>query len=71
MRQCPEIKFFWKIFMILILTVLKVIFPIFFLGAIGFFWEKLNVDYPVEFVTKLTMNIALPCLIFTSLIYLF
>lgn len=67
MRQCPEIKFFWKIFMILILTVLKVIFPIFFLGAIGFFWEKLNVDYPVEFVTKLTMNIALPCLIFTSL----
>ena len=53
--------------MILILTVLKVIFPIFFLGAIGFFWEKLNVDYPVEFVTKLTMNIALPCLIFTSL----
>jgi predicted permease len=53
--------------MILILTVFKIIFPIFFLGAIGFFWEKLNKDYPVEFVTKLTMNIALPCLIFTSL----
>jgi predicted permease len=52
---------------ILILTVFKIIFPIFFLGAIGFFWEKLNKDYPVEFVTKLTMNIALPCLIFTSL----
>lgn len=53
--------------MILILTVFKIIFPIFFLGAIGFFWEKSNIDYPVEFVTKLTMNIALPCLIFTSL----
>ena len=53
--------------MILILTVFKIIFPIFFLGAIGFFWEKFYVNYPVEFVTKLTMNIALPCLIFTSL----
>jgi len=67
MRQCNETKLFSKNFMILILTVLKIIFPIFFLGAIGFCWEKFNVDYPVEFITKLTMNVALPCLIFTSL----
>ena len=67
MHQCNETKLFWENFMILILTVLKILFPIFFLGAIGFCWEKFNIDYPVKFVTKLTMNIALPCLIFTSL----
>ena len=34
---------------------------------IGYFWEKNEIEYPIKFVTKLTMNIALPCLIFTSL----
>ena len=53
--------------MLLVLTVLKIISPIFFLGIIGYFWEKTEIEYPIKFVTKLTMNIALPCLIFTSL----
>lgn len=53
--------------MLLVLTVLKIISPIFFLGMIGFFWEKAKIEYPIEFITKLTMNVALPCLIFTSL----
>jgi predicted permease len=53
--------------MLLVLTVLKIISPVFFLGIIGYFWEKAEIDYPITFVTKLTMNIALPCLIFTSL----
>ncbi len=53
--------------MILFLTVLKIISPIFLLGSIGFIWEKAKVEYPIHFVTNLTMNISLPCLIFTSL----
>ena len=53
--------------MILFLTVLKIISPIFLLGSIGFIWEKTKVEYPTHFVTNLTMNISLPCLIFTSL----
>ena len=53
--------------MLLVLTVLKIISPVFFLGIIGYFWEKTRIEYPIKFVTKLTMNIALPCLIFTSL----
>ena len=54
--------------MILFLTVIKIISPIFLLGSIGFIWEKTKVEYPIHFVTNLTMNISLPCLIFTSLI---
>jgi hypothetical protein len=53
--------------MLLIFTVLKIISPIFFLGIIGYFWGKTKIEYPMRFVTNLTMNIALPCLVFTSL----
>ena len=53
--------------MILFLTVLKIISPIFLLGSIGFIWGKAKLEYPIHFVTNLTMNISLPCLIFTSL----
>ena len=53
--------------MLLFLAVLKILFPVFLLGLVGFIWSKWNFDYPIDFVTRLTMNIALPCLIFTSL----
>ena len=53
--------------MFLFITVLKVVFPIFFLGSIGFIWAKLNIDYPIKFVTQLFMNVSLPCLVFISL----
>ena len=39
----------------------------FLLGAIGFIWVKLGFEYRVEFVTRLAMTLAVPCLIFTSL----
>ena len=54
--------------MLLFLTVLKILFPVFFLGLVGFIWSKLKLDYPVKFVTSLTMNLALPSLIFVSLL---
>ena len=53
--------------MLLFLAVLKILFPVFLLGLVGFIWSKWNFDYPIDFVTRLTMNVSIPCLIFTSL----
>lgn len=51
----------------LFLTVLKIVTPVFTLASIGFIWVKLGFEYKVEFVTRLAMTLAVPCLIFTSL----
>lgn len=48
-------------------TVLQIVAPVFLLGAIGFGWVKLGFEYRVEFVTRLAMTLAVPCLIFTAL----
>ena len=47
--------------------VLEIVFPIFFLSCLGFFWVKSGLEYPIQFVTRLCMNIAVPCLVFISL----
>lgn len=49
------------------LTVLEIVAPVFLLAAIGFGWVKLGFEYRIQFVTRLAMNLAIPCLIFTSL----
>ncbi len=49
------------------IEVLQIIAPVFILAAIGFVWVRAGWDYPVQFVTRLTMNLAIPCLIFTAL----
>ncbi len=54
--------------MTLLLTVLEVVAPVFLLASLGFGWVKLGYDYPVEFVTRLAMTLAVPCLIFTFLL---
>lgn len=51
----------------LILTVLEIVAPVFLLAAIGFSWIKLGFDYRIEFVTRLAMTLAVPCLIFVAL----
>jgi predicted permease len=51
----------------LVLTVLEIVAPVFLLAAAGFGWRTFGLDYPVEFVTRLAMSIAVPCLIFTAL----
>jgi predicted permease len=51
----------------LVLTVLEIVAPVFLLAATGFGWRKFGLEYPVEFVTRLAMTIAVPCLIFTAL----
>ena len=53
--------------MALFLTVLEVVAPVFLLAGVGFVWVKLGFDYRIEFVTRLAMNLSLPCLIFVAL----
>lgn len=51
----------------LALTVLEITAPVFILAAVGFTWVKLGFEYRVEFVTRLAMTLAVPCLIFVAL----
>ncbi len=51
----------------LVLTVAEVTAPVFLLAAIGFAWVKSGWDYPVAFVTRLAMTLAMPALIFSAL----
>lgn len=49
------------------IEVIEIVFPVFFLSFLGFFWVKKGFEYPMQFVTRLCMNIAVPCLVFVSL----
>ncbi|MDG1472206.1 MAG: AEC family transporter [Ascidiaceihabitans sp.] len=51
----------------LIVTVLEIVAPVFLLAAVGFAWVKLGFEYRIEFVTRLAMTLAVPCLIFVAL----
>lgn len=51
----------------LVLTVLEITAPVFLLALVGFMWVRLGFEYRVEFVTRLAMALAVPCLIFTAL----
>lgn len=53
--------------MAIILTVLQIVAPVGLLAVAGFVWARSGTDYPLEFVTRLAMTLALPALIFTSL----
>jgi predicted permease len=54
--------------LILFITVLEIVAPVFLLAGIGFAWVKLGFEYRLEFVTRLSMTLAVPCLIFTALV---
>ena len=51
----------------LALTVLNITAPVFLLAGVGFVWVKLGFEYRVEFVTRMAMTLAVPCLIFVAL----
>ena len=51
----------------LILTVLQIVAPVGFLSLVGFVWVKAGFEYRVDFVTRLAMTLATPCLVFTAL----
>lgn len=52
----------------LILEVAEVVAPVFLLAAIGYGWVRRGWAYDVEFVTRLSMTLSIPCLIFMALV---
>ncbi|MFN3721939.1 MAG: AEC family transporter [Paracoccaceae bacterium] len=53
--------------MVLILTVLEIVAPVGLLGAIGYLWVRTGHEYRMEFITRLSMTLSVPALIFTAL----
>ncbi|TRD15627.1 AEC family transporter [Palleronia caenipelagi] len=53
--------------MSLVLTVGEVVAPVFLLATIGYVWVRLGLDYDIAFVTRMSMTLGVPCLIFVSL----
>lgn len=51
----------------LALTVLEIVAPVFLLAGMGFAWVRVGLEFRLQFVTRLAMTLAVPCLIFTSL----
>jgi hypothetical protein len=52
----------------LVLQVAQIVAPVFLLAAIGYAWVRgLGWHYDVEFVTRLSMTLSTPCLIFMAL----
>jgi len=52
----------------LFLQVVQIVAPVFLLAGIGYVWVRgLGWNYDVEFVTRLSMTLAIPCLIFMAL----
>nr|WP_303623635.1 AEC family transporter [Shimia sp. CNT1-13L.2] len=49
------------------MTVLEIVSPVFLLAGVGFVWVRAGFEYRIEFVTRLAMTLAVPCLIFTAL----
>lgn len=52
----------------LVLEVARIVAPVFLLAAIGFLWVRRGWAYDVEFVTRLSMTLSIPCLIFMALV---
>lgn len=51
----------------LLLTVLEIVAPVGLLGSIGFIWVRTGHEYRMEFITRLSMTLSVPALIFTAL----
>ena len=54
--------------MTLVLQVAQIVAPVFLLAAVGYAWVRgLKWNYDTEFVTRLSMTLSIPCLIFMAL----
>jgi len=54
--------------MALLLQVLQIVAPVILLAAIGYIWVRVGWNYDTEFVTRLSMTVSLPCLVFMALV---
>ena len=50
-----------------IFEVAAVLLPVFCIAALGLFWRRTGAAFDLDFVTRLIMNIAGPCLVFENL----
>ena len=53
--------------MAIFLQVLQIVAPVFFLATAGWLWVRRGWEYDIVFVTRLAMQLSLPCLIFVAL----
>ncbi|MAS45572.1 MAG: transporter [Rhodobacteraceae bacterium] len=53
--------------MLLALTVLEIVAPVFMLGLAGWTWVKRGAEFRVDFVTRICFTISVPALLFTAL----
>jgi malate permease and related proteins len=53
--------------MTLLAALFQIVAPVFALAAVGYFWVRRGHPYDTAFVTRLSMTISLPCLIFIAL----
>lgn len=51
----------------MIAQLLNILLPVFALATIGFLWRRSGVPFEREFLTRLVMNIAGPCLVISTL----
>jgi malate permease and related proteins len=51
-----------------VLQVAEIVTPVFLLAGLGYGWVRLGWAYDVAFVTRLSMTISMPCLIFMALV---
>ena len=54
--------------MALLLELLHIVTPVFALAALGYGWTRMRLAYDVAFVTRLSMSVSVPCLIFMALV---
>ena len=55
---------------VLLADIAAVVVPVFLIAALGFGWSRAKLPYDSAFITTFAINIATPCLVFSSLVRL-
>jgi malate permease and related proteins len=51
----------------LLAALFQIVAPVFSLAAVGFIWVRMGLPYDTAFVSRLSMTVSIPCLIFMAL----
>lgn len=51
----------------MILQILQIVAPVFFLALIGYVWRRMGLNFDIAFVSRLSMQVSVPALIFSVL----
>ncbi len=52
----------------MIAQIAAIVVPVFVLALVGFVWVRSGLDYEYKFITRLTLEVGVPCLIFSTLV---